>query len=362
VEVAKDRFQGVSKVAVEASARTSFLRSSFHCCGLLSLLIALNLLGAAAVRADTVTNAAGDIEAQLCPLLDNLTEAAVSVAQSSRTIGSSQLGLTLAHVEGLMATVQSPDMTAALGNTSKKLQKSLFRFQSELLKAKAAVDNSGITDSAALKVMLRAVTTGQQLKTLVPILPSSDAVVMVREVKSRTPVLHNAGDTVCFHVNILNAASDPSCGPVNVAVDLVGGDPTDVVVIGTPDFSTTTDFCLTMGPDAGTLQVTVSTCNQSNSVLLYNYGVPKKAGAALSPASTPPAAPSNLAAMVVTPTSITLEWQNNADNELGFQIQRATSSDGPWSVVGSVGAGVISYTDTGLEPSTTYYYTVAAFN
>src|ERR1700693_5219710 len=33
------------------------------------------------------------------------------------------------------------------------------------------------------------------------------------------------------------------------------------------------------------------------------------------PAPTPPTPPSNLAAMVVTPTSITLDWQNNADNE-----------------------------------------------
>jgi chitodextrinase len=82
----------------------------------------------------------------------------------------------------------------------------------------------------------------------------------------------------------------------------------------------------------------------------------------LSPASTNPAAPSNLAMTVVTPTTITLDWQNNADNELGFQIQRSTSSGGPWSLVGTVGVGVTSYTDTGLDLSTTYYYEVAAFN
>ena len=66
--------------------------------------------------------------------------------------------------------------------------------------------------------------------------------------------------------------------------------------------------------------------------------------------------------MVVTPKSITLTWQDNADNELGFQISRATSPGGPWSVVGTVGANVTTYTDTGLHPSTTYYYEVAAFN
>ena len=91
VEVTKDPFQGLSKAAVEAKTRKSFPVSFFHCCGLVSLLIALNLLGAVAVRADTITNTAGDIEAQLSPLLDSLTEASISVAQSSRSIGSTQL-------------------------------------------------------------------------------------------------------------------------------------------------------------------------------------------------------------------------------------------------------------------------------
>jgi chitodextrinase len=82
----------------------------------------------------------------------------------------------------------------------------------------------------------------------------------------------------------------------------------------------------------------------------------------LSATSTNPASPSNLATMAVTPTTITLDWQDNSNNELGFQIQRATSAGGPWSVLGTVGAGVTTYTDTGLSPSTTYYYDVAAFN
>ena len=46
----------------------------------------------------------------------------------------------------------------------------------------------------------------------------------------------------------------------------------------------------------------------------------------------------------------------------GFQIQRATSASGPWSVVGSVGANVTTFTDTTVDPSTTYYYQVGAFN
>src|ERR1035437_6121904 len=221
IEVTKDRFQGLSKAAVDASARTSFLRSFFYRCGLLSLLIALNVLGAVVVRADTDTHAAGDIVAQLCPLLDNLTEASISVAQSDQTSGSTQLGLTLSLVDGLIATVQSPNMTVALGNKNRTLQKSLSRFQSQVLRAKSAVDNSATTSAAALRAMLRAVTLGQQVKALLPALPSSDTVVMLSEVRSSTTTLHYSGDTVCFHVNILNAAGDPTCGPVNVSVDPV---------------------------------------------------------------------------------------------------------------------------------------------
>src|ERR1035437_1580604 len=107
MQLTEIRFEGLSKVAVDVSARTSFLRSFFHRCGLLSLLIVL-IFGAAVVRADTVTNAAGAVEAQLYPLVDSLTEASISVAQSDRTTGSTQLGLTISLVDGLTATVQSP--------------------------------------------------------------------------------------------------------------------------------------------------------------------------------------------------------------------------------------------------------------
>jgi hypothetical protein len=65
---------------------------------------------------------------------------------------------------------------------------------------------------------------------------------------------------------------------------------------------------------------------------------------------------------VVTATFITLNWQDNSNNELGFQIQRATSIDGPWSVIGTAGANVTSFTDRGVSPNITYYYEVAAFN
>ena len=82
----------------------------------------------------------------------------------------------------------------------------------------------------------------------------------------------------------------------------------------------------------------------------------------LSSSPSDPAPPSNLAATIVTATFVTINWQDNSNNELGFQIQRATSIDGPWSVIGTAGANVTSFTDRGVSPNITYYYEVAAFN
>jgi fibronectin type 3 domain-containing protein len=354
MQVSKDRFEGLSKVVVGVRARTSFLRSFFHLCGLLSLLTVLSLFGTAVARADTITNAAGVIEAQLCPLLDGLTEASVSLAQSDRTTGSTQLGLTLSQVDSLAATVQSPGMTAALGNRNKALQKSLSRFQNQVSRAKSVVDNLAITSGAAFKAALRAVALGHELKAVLTTLPSADTIVMVSEVRSGMMVLHYAGDTVCFHVNIPKTAGDPSCGPVTVSVDHVGGSPTDVLTIGAPNFSSATDFCLTMGPDAGTVQVTVSTCNQTNSVLLYDYGVPRKEGAGL-------AAPENLNVPTNTFNTIELAWSYDATGAAGFKVERSPTVSGPWSPIG-VTNSTTTYADTGLAGSTVYYYRLRAYN
>jgi uncharacterized repeat protein (TIGR03803 family) len=83
-----------------------------------------------------------------------------------------------------------------------------------------------------------------------------------------------------------------------------------------------------------------------------------------SPSLTDPGTPTNLGATAISSTSIILQWQDHPNNniELGFQITRADSPGGSCSIVGTVGANVTNFTDQGLEPSTTYYYTVASFN
>jgi len=75
----------------------------------------------------------------------------------------------------------------------------------------------------------------------------------------------------------------------------------------------------------------------------------------------PPNAPSGL---VVTPTGTTtmhLSWQDNSDNETSFKIWRSTDGTN-FSNVGSVGANVTSYNDSGLTSNTLYYYRISAEN
>ncbi len=79
-------------------------------------------------------------------------------------------------------------------------------------------------------------------------------------------------------------------------------------------------------------------------------------------AMTLPVAPSNLTATPLTANSIQLSWTDSSSNETGFQIQRQDPSTGTWSVVGSVGQGVTTYTDTNLAGSNQYSYEVVALN
>jgi hypothetical protein len=75
----------------------------------------------------------------------------------------------------------------------------------------------------------------------------------------------------------------------------------------------------------------------------------------------PPEAPSELVTTPVLSSRVDLTWQDNSDNESGFRIERRTSS-GSYSQIATVGAGVTSYSSSGLSASTTYYYRVRAYS
>lgn len=75
-----------------------------------------------------------------------------------------------------------------------------------------------------------------------------------------------------------------------------------------------------------------------------------------------PVAPTNINVQPVSHNKLNVTWADNSNNETGFEIYRSATSNGVYSIVKTVGANVINYTDTALAPQTTYYYRVKAIN
>lgn len=73
-------------------------------------------------------------------------------------------------------------------------------------------------------------------------------------------------------------------------------------------------------------------------------------------------APSDLTATAASSSAINLEWADNSTNETGFEIHRASSSGGSFSLIHTTAADVTTYQNTGLSAGTAYYYKVRAVN
>lgn len=73
-----------------------------------------------------------------------------------------------------------------------------------------------------------------------------------------------------------------------------------------------------------------------------------------------PNAPSNLDA-AIQGNAVNLTWNDNSDNETGFQIERQVSG-GSWALLTTVNAGATSFTDGTVAAGTTYDYRVRAIN
>lgn len=79
----------------------------------------------------------------------------------------------------------------------------------------------------------------------------------------------------------------------------------------------------------------------------------------------PPAAPSALQASAYSSTRTDLTWTNNTTIATNIDIERAldvSGAAGTYSVVGTVGASATSYSVTGEQPATRYWYRVRARN
>jgi len=77
---------------------------------------------------------------------------------------------------------------------------------------------------------------------------------------------------------------------------------------------------------------------------------------------TLPAAPSGLTATATGTTSIGLSWTDNSTNETSFILQRSLASGSGYTSVATLPANTVSYSNTGLNSSTTYFYRIQAVN
>jgi serine/threonine protein kinase len=88
------------------------------------------------------------------------------------------------------------------------------------------------------------------------------------------------------------------------------------------------------------------------------------------PEQEPPAAPANLVATPLSPSEITLTWQDNSNNEDAFVIQRCAADWGPeqgcpredFRDFARVATNVTAHTDQGLTAADSYSYRVYALN
>ncbi len=75
-----------------------------------------------------------------------------------------------------------------------------------------------------------------------------------------------------------------------------------------------------------------------------------------------PTAPSLVAATTVSAKRISLSWQDNSNNETGFQVFRSTSAAGSFITIATVKPNVTTFLDSLLSASTTYFYQLQAIN
>jgi hypothetical protein len=128
---------------------------------------------------------------------------------------------------------------------------------------------------------------------------------------------------------------------------------------------------LSFSQATGGLNVTVpSNANQAPPgyymlFILNGNGVPSIAKFVRLDAGTqaPPAAPTGLAASAASSGQINLAWTDNSTNEDGFKIERCQGAGCTnFTQIITVGAGVTTYSNTGLTAATTYQYRVRASN
>jgi sugar lactone lactonase YvrE len=88
---------------------------------------------------------------------------------------------------------------------------------------------------------------------------------------------------------------------------------------------------------------------------------PPASSGSSAPPITVPNTPSNLKANAVSESQISLDWQDNSNDEDGFYLQQSLNNF-DYITIAILPSNVTTFIDTGLNPDTVYYYRVMSYN
>ena len=196
----------------------------------------------------------------------------------------------------------------------------------------------------------------------------------------RVVASNGSGDSAPSAVVNATTATPPPEAPAGVTAVAVASSQVDVAWL---DVAGESGYAVQRSPDGLSGWVQVGTTGQdvvsfSDTGLAvsttYFYRVvasnssgdsPPSAGVSATTAAPPPPpapeAPGGVTAVAVSSSQVDVAWQDVA-GESGYAVERSLDGVSGWDEIGTTGQDVVSFSDTGLAASTTYFYRVVASN
>jgi hypothetical protein len=75
-----------------------------------------------------------------------------------------------------------------------------------------------------------------------------------------------------------------------------------------------------------------------------------------------PSVPTNVIVNATSPTAASLSWTDNALNEQEIEVERSIMPNSAFTLIATLPANTVSYTDANLTPGNTYYYRIRTTN
>jgi titin len=243
-------------------------------------------------------------------------------------------------------------------------------------------DGSNNEDCFLVDRKIGAEGTWEQLGTVGPNVTSySDTgLVAATQYYYRVRASNGVGDSGCSNEANATTIVNPPAAPSDLAATAVS--PSQISLTWTDNSTTETSYKIERKNGTGgdwsmignaNADQTTYTDNGLNPSTQYYYrvrannpggdsGYSNEAGTTTLAPTAVPANPTGLGAIATSAHTINLAWTDASNSENFFKIERKQGVGGTWSQIGTVGANVTTYADSGLSASTDYYYRVRANN